>query len=44
MGNKFLRPPEFEPNSGFNDDQISYLRDKFEILSENNVLNVERIS
>ena len=32
MGNKILRPSEFEPFLGFNDDQTSYLKDKFEIL------------
>lgn len=34
MGNKILRPNDLEPFSGFNDDQIGYLRDKFELLSD----------
>jgi hypothetical protein len=32
MGNKILRPSELEPFSGFNDDQIGYLKDKFDLL------------
>ena len=45
MGNKILRPTELEPLSGFNDDQISYLQDKFEILCDDNkLLNLEKIA
>lgn len=29
MGNKVLRPSPIEPLSGFNDDQLSYLHEKF---------------
>lgn len=45
MGNKTLRPNDIEPLSGFNDDQIGYLKDKFEILcDESKLLNVNKIS
>ncbi len=45
MGNKELRPSEHDPLAPFNDDQISYLKDKFEALSdENKILNVDKIS
>lgn len=45
MGNKILRPNPIEPLSGFNDDQISYLKDKFEILcDESKFLNVNKIA
>ena len=45
MGNKVLRPSELEPLAGFNDDQISYLKDKFELLCDaNKLLSVEKIS
>jgi Ca2+-binding EF-hand superfamily protein len=34
-----------EPLSGFNDDQLSYLKDKFEILcDETKLLSVDRIA
>jgi Ca2+-binding EF-hand superfamily protein len=45
MGNKILRPTELEPFAGFNDDQISYLKDKFDLLAdENQLLSVEKIA
>lgn len=34
MGNKILRPSELEPFSGFSDDQIGYLKDKFDLLCD----------
>ena len=45
MGNKSLRPSQFEPFSGFNDDQIGYLKDKYDHLcNENHELSVEKIA
>jgi len=45
MGNKILRPTELEPFAGFNDDQISYLKDKFDLLSDDTqLLSVDKIS
>lgn len=45
MGNKILRPTELEPFSGFNDDQISYLKDKFDLLcDESRMLSAEKMS
>lgn len=38
MGNKILRPAELDPYSGFTDDQIGYLQEKFEILCDDNKL------
>ena len=32
MGNKLLRPNEDNPLDGFNDDQLTYLADKFDVL------------
>ena len=40
MGNKVLRPSELDPFAAFNDDQISYLQDKFEILCDDHKLLV----
>ena len=41
MGNKDLRPYEHEPFSGFSDDQIVYLKDKYDQLcDENHILSV----
>ena len=45
MGNRVLRPSELEPFSGFNDDQIGYLRDKFDLLcDQSQMLSPEKIS
>lgn len=45
MGNKILRPTEMEPFAGFNDDQLSYLQDKFEVLCDDNkLLSVDKIT
>lgn len=45
MGNKILRPSELEPLAGFSDDQISYLKDKFEMLcDERKLLSINEIA
>jgi Ca2+-binding EF-hand superfamily protein len=45
MGNKILRPSELEPFSGFSDDQIGYLKDKFDLLcDEGQMLSIDKIS
>ena len=45
MGNKILRPAELDPYSGFTDDQIGYLQEKFEILCDDNkLLSVQKIA
>lgn len=45
MGNKILRPSPIESLAGFNDDQLSYLNEKFEILcDEKKLLDSKRIA
>lgn len=44
MGNKTLRPSEEDPLRGFDDEQLQYLAEKFELVSTDGLLDTSKLA